>query len=352
MNIRDLYVRCSQRTRRIMLASAAVAVSLMTYPAGSANAASWIFGATPDGSVCSLTYSDQRILLTFEQQRAKNEARITIVRADLPEEFTFYWQTNSGPRHRLRAFETDARGTFVFAGGRATASPGDLLLELEPVEYLKLVITPKAVYEVPMDGFTDKFAEYRKCSSDIPRPRVESKANEPSDSADTSKVEDRPVDLADSLRARATPIVASFLCEVTGSVLLGVPNIMGTEQSTTVTLNIHEDGLATYNGSRIEPQVSQKSTDGSLDFVTYDVRQLMKAAAPSASAPPVLGLDENELNAYSAFLGAGNAMLEMALGDRSRSLYVDVKNGTVVFLDHQNGKNITNERAPQCYRTK
>jgi hypothetical protein len=336
-----------RQLRRLSYTAITTSVIILT-PALAADAGEWQFQKEPDASACSLTYLDSNVRLLFIRKRGGDEAQVIFANADLPEEFAFYWQTNSGPRHRLTAYEASERGNYLIAGGTTAVAPYDLLLELEPVEYLSLAVTPKTIFTMNMGGFASAFAEFRGCS--IPPLEADAKTlTTPTAESETEDEEDQ--DFAETLTEQPSGVIGEFLCEVSGSDLLGVPDINGNDRSTPVTLTIFSDGRATYNGSPLRPQVNRKTADGTTDFVTYDVRDIMRATGPDPNAPPVAGLNEEQMQAYGAFLGAGSAMMQMALGDRSRSLFVSLRDGTVAFFDYTNERQITNQRAPQCVRT-
>ncbi|MCM2505418.1 hypothetical protein NDN16_17255 [Aureimonas altamirensis] len=160
------------------------------------------------------------------------------------------------------------------------------------------------------------------------------------------------LDAAIDRMSATVPIAAQFVCEVGSSAMMGIPDISGRDQMNELTVSVTKDGSATINGTSVPAASRRNSPDGSLSLVAYEAKAVISALQGSVgSAPPVLGLSPQQLEAYQAFQGIGRQMTGMVMGNRARFMLVNLAQDAITFFDIEADDRPTNQQSPFCIRT-
>ena len=151
----------------------------------------------------------------------------------------------------------------------------------------------------------------------------------------------------------AGAMVAQFACELSGPALTGIPDIFNKNQTSEMMLSIAEDGSATINGTQVAAASLRHNADGSLLMAAYDGRMVVSAVhGTPGSAAPVLGLSNEQVEAYQFGQQFALNLLGNSMADRNRFMLANLDQDTVTFFDLDANNQATNQQTPLCIRTR
>ncbi|MER9163606.1 hypothetical protein [Mesorhizobium sp. M0715] len=151
------------------------------------------------------------------------------------------------------------------------------------------------------------------------------------------------------------PVYVQYTCEISGSEVLGVPNINGRDKIVTAEIGVKRDGTAIINGKLVHPAQlvpANAGTDLPFNGVVYGALDVKNALFSTGGlGPGLLNPSQQELQDFEKLKGMVDGVTNSLLEGRTRYLGISLANNTIFLTDVTSDGKLVNRNAPNCSKT-
>ncbi|WP_062230501.1 hypothetical protein [Aureimonas sp. N4] len=156
----------------------------------------------------------------------------------------------------------------------------------------------------------------------------------------------------DGMTGGGSSPVAQFRCILSGAEVTGLPPAVIGSKTGQMTITMLTDGGAQVNGETLKP-IRTKGGASGLASAVYSAQDVLRASmGRQGERAPVMGLSEQQTDAFNFMMGWARDVTVQTMGDKPRYMLLAPDSDTVAFFDLDRNGQPVNQTTSDCVRTR